>query len=467
MLIKKMLHAHLNPYRSILVLYSVVVAAYLINPVSRQTLGEANSSFLGDNLVAKIILVITGFMFSATLVSILTHTNLFEKLSSVFKGKHIHYLPVILFFMFNALPALVQNFINLKIINSYYRVLQVGNTFPNFIDLRQTIGFLLNTEVNQIGDLGLIYPRVILKLRFLNSFVDSQYSVFFISIASILLIGALVWDFSKRLTFNQNILLSLIVISPPFLLLIDRQNIDIFILIILYIAARIYGKSDFFSITAIFLVAVASLMKIYPILIICYFVIAESSKKIKIVAFVLFIVCLNFIIPDLSEIQKFQVTDIAGSAGVPVLMAHLSGLAKSGISLSLFFVILIIGSVFLVNRFRCYGIFKAISSDHNFLLVVFGSVVMTTTLLFSTNYLYRYVFVIFLIPFFGKFSENSFFNTSFLFFFLGMYLSPRSTGLLFNLYMFPFVLILLFGLFQLLLFNIFPRQKNVPNETNN
>lgn len=466
MFIKKMLQTHLTPYRSVLILYCFIVASYLINPVSRQTLGEANSSFLGNNLAAKIILILTGFIVSATLVYLLTQTNLFEKIGRLFKYKPIQYLPVTLFFLFNALPALVQNFINLPIINLYYRILQVGNTFPNFIDLKQTIGFLLNPEVRQIGDLGLIYPRIILELRFLNAFIDLQYSVLIISITSILFVGAIIWDFAQRLTLEQNILLSLIVISPPFLLLIDRQNIDIFILITLYIAARIYGKSDSLSISAIFLVGVAALMKIYPVLIICYLIVAKSSKKIKLVAFVVFIICLFIIIPDLKEIQKFQVTDIAGSAGIPVLMAHLTGATKSGVSISFLFIILILGSVFLIKQFRYLDVYKELRDDHHFLLVIFGSIVMTTALLFSTNYPYRYAFVLFLIPFFGKFSKSSFFNISFLFFLLGMYLSPRSTGLLFNLYMFPFVLVLLFGLFHILLFNISSRQNNMTNKAN-
>jgi hypothetical protein len=202
------------------------------------------------------------------------------------------------------------------------------------------------------------------------------------------------------------------VISPPFLLLIDRQNIDVFILITLYIAARIYGKSESLSITAIFLIAVATLMKIYPILIICYLIVAKSPKKIKLIAFIVFVICLNIIIPDLSEIQKFQITEIAGSAGIPVLMAHLSGMTKSGIFISFFFVILILGSVFLIKQFRCHDIFKELLDDHNFLLIIFGSIVMTTTLLFATNYPYRYVFVLFLIPFFGNFSKSSLFNIS-------------------------------------------------------
>jgi hypothetical protein len=467
MLIKKMPQLHLNPYRSVLILYCFILAFYLVNPVSRQALGEAKSSFLGNNLAAKIILIVTGFIVSATLVSLFTHANFIKKLGGMFKQKPSQFLPAVLFFLFNALPALVQNFVNLPFINSYYRILQVGNTFPNFIDLRQTIGFLLDTEIDQIGEQGLIYPRIILELRFLNSFLDSQYSVLIISIISILLVGVLLWDFAQRLNIEQNILLSLIVISPPFLLLIDRQNIDIFILLTLYTAARIYGRSESLSITAIFLVAVASLMKIYPILIICYLIVAKSSKKIKFVTSIVFIICLNFILPDLSEIQKFQVTDIAGSAGVPVLMAHLSGATKSGIFLSLAFVILIVGSVLLIKQFRCYDIFKQLRDDHNFSLTIFGSIVMTTALLFSTNYLYRYVFALFLIPFFGKFNMNSFFNISFIFFILGMYLSPRSTGLLFNLYMFPFVLVLFFGLFQLLLFNIFARQNKMPRKTNN
>jgi hypothetical protein len=464
---KRLLEGLLTPYKSVFALYLFVISVYLIDPSSRRALGEANSSFLGDNLQAKIILILAGFLLSAYLVFILSYSNFLVNLTSLFSRESTYYIPLVLFLLFNALPALVQNFVNLSIINSYYRILQVGNTFPNFIDLKQTIGFLLNSEINQIGDQGLIYPKIILELRFLNSFIDSRHAALLISFASILLVAAMIWDFAHRLTLEQNFFLSLLVISPPFLLLIDRQNIDIFILVTLYLAARIYGKSEAFSIVAIFLVAVTALMKIYPIMIIFYFIIFGSSKKVKGVALGLFTICLSIILPDLSAIQRFQVTDMAGSAGVPVLMAHLYGGTKSGFVLSLAFLFLMVGSFILIKHFRSRSIFQAILDDCNFLLVVFGSVVLTTTLLTSTNYLYRYVFLIFIVPFFGKFKKDSLFNVAFIFLFLGMYLSPRSTGVLFNIYMFPFVLVLLFGLFQFLLFNITSRKNNMSKKTNN
>jgi len=172
---------------SIQIIYIFAICAYLFNENSRNALGEATSSYLGNNLFLKVLLIICFYLFTSCLVYLLCKNTEFVKTDN--EVSFLKYIPGLLFVTFNFAPAFLQYFHNYSYINNYYRILQVSNKFPNFIDLRQTLGFITNENISKIGDGGLIYPTIILKLRILNHFFILDYTVLFIAFISTILLA--------------------------------------------------------------------------------------------------------------------------------------------------------------------------------------------------------------------------------------------------------------------------------------
>jgi len=441
-LIKKALFFHkLKPvtrdFVSIQLLYIFALCIYLFNQKSRKALEEATSSYLGNNLFFKIILIVCFYLITTFLVYLICYKTYIV----IIRGKNLSlkYMPGLLFITFNFIPAFLQYFHDYAYINIYYRILQVSNKFPNFIDLRQTLGFITNEKISKIGDEGLIYPTIILKLRFLNRFFELDYSVLLIAFISTMLLAWVIFDISKNFSRLQIFILSIIVVSPPFLLLVDRQNIDLIILICLYFSAKVYNKNFVYKILSLLFIFISATLKIYPFAIFIYLFIYNSDKRTKLCISPLIILFLILVGPDLIDIYKFGVKDMAGTVGIPVLMSHFNGLIESHPSFSLAFF------VFFLAQFLCtYLLLKPKNllnqiGDSEKTLFFFGLVVFVVTMFFSTNYIYRLVFLIFFLPLLMGLRISPYLNISAWFLIFGLFLSPRSTGFLFNLYLFPFV----------------------------
>lgn len=440
----------------------------MLNTKSRTSLGAAKSSHLGNDLNAKIILIISALTAVIILVAWISRGSGLEFFSR--NDRFLKFAPLISFILFNALPAIIQSYKNSSIVNSYYSFMQVGNTFPNFIDLKQTTGFLLDKNVTNIGDEGLIYPTFILNFRFLNPFLESEFALEIISFVTIILFALMIYKFSHKLSGLQNFSLALVVISPPFLLLIDRQNIDCLLMLLVYLGASIYEKSNIKSVFTIGLISLAALIKIYPIVILVYIFISNKKSLIRFFSFISLMFVIFMIYPDLASIQSFQINDMAGSAGLPVLMSHLAGYSVAGFYLSQPLLLLIVLLVAIQMYYKDSTILSWVPSDRKLIFVIFGSLILIGTLLSSTNYLYRLSYVLFLIPLIGRFPPRSFANISFLFFLFGIYLSPRSTGLLMNLFLFPFLIQLTLFVIKQSNFRFFKFDftgNNMPNKSNN
>jgi hypothetical protein len=449
-------------------IYLIIVGSYFLNSNSRNALAEAKSSHLSNDLKAKTILILLALIISVILVKMVNLQN-FNKIFMQNKF-FFKFIPLIFFLAFNALPTVIQSRKNFSVINLYYSILQVGNTFPNFIDLKQTVGFLIHNNVKNIGDEGLIYPRFILKLRIFNHFLQSSFAINTIAFETIVLFAWMIFDFSKKLSPIQIIGLTLLVVSPPFLLLIDRQNIDCLLILLIYVSASIYRKTDLKSIITIILIMLASLIKIYPIIILGYIFVTNKKIAIKLFSFMAMIITFSLIYPDLAPIQSFQVTDIAGSVGLPVLMAHLAGASSSGFFFSRTFILFLILMIFIQFNSSSLKRIDLIIDDRRAIFVIFGSLILIETLMVSTNYLYRMSYILFLIPMIGNFPKKSFHEISFLFFLLSIYLSPRSTGILMNLFLFPFLIFLISFIFNVIksqAFNFEFHGNYMPNKTNN
>ena len=151
-------------------------------------------------------------------------------------------------------------------------------------------------------------------------------------------------------------------------------------------------------------------------------------------------------------------------------MAHLAGSSAAGFNVSLTFILFVISLILAVLYFHDSIRVSIDSSDQKLVFLVFGSLILIETLMLSTNYLYRMSYIFFLVPMIGILPRKSFVNISFLFFMFSIYLSPRSTGLLFNLFLYPFLIYLILfvikqGNFETV--KVHFAKINMPNKPNN
>jgi hypothetical protein len=415
------------------------ISAYLLNEKSRKALGNSGSSHFGNNLKLKIFLIICAYLITGVITYLIIlrakyFNNSVDK--SIFR-----YLPIIAFLSLNFMPAFLQHFHNFKLVNYYYEIMQVSNKFPNFIDLRQTIGFITNPLVNNIGDEGLIYPTLILKLRFLKNFLEKEETLFLIAFLSTIFLVWIIFDISKNYNRSQLVILAVLVISPPFLLLVDRQNIDLIILIFLYISAKIFGKNFCSDVISLMLIFICTVLKIYPVFILAYLFFKRKSKWVRVKIGFVFIGIILLISQDSIKIWRFGIKDMSGTAGLPVLLSHFNGLPNSQLSFSFIFLFFLFTQLLITYWLFTPNIpFKYVSSSEG-LLAVYGLIIFLVTMTISTNYPYRLTFLLFFVPKLMEFIYSPFLYTAGLFLIQSTFLSPRSTGILFNLYLYPFLII--------------------------
>lgn len=168
--------------------------------------------------------------------------------------------------------------------------------YPGFLDLNFLLkyvdcyknGFNPYIDKNSICIGELNYPLVLLKLFIkLGLGSDHTYLIGFTFIVGFVISVSLLF---KKLTIKQFILLLLIFISPPFLLLLERANIDILIFILILISVFYIRKKH--SVYRVYLsyliILIASFLKIFPFFLLPLIFIEKIQIKHKIIIFTLF-----------------------------------------------------------------------------------------------------------------------------------------------------------------------------------
>ena len=222
-------------------------------------------------IIIPIFLIIT-FALAVTVIYKSESKNLHLKVSSVLKSS-------ILFIFFNlliSLPLLLRYFsyeAPAKLIHKIFRVSYIN---PIFADLQTIKDGIICSSVKQVGDLincniengyrEWNYPSVLLNLDSLVRILSSNLIIFLLII---LLTNIMIYQLTDKLDLKIKIISIFIFCSPAFILVFNRLNFDIFILLLLFFGYRFLAKPTTFII-GISCIAFATLLKFYCIVIFIY-----------------------------------------------------------------------------------------------------------------------------------------------------------------------------------------------------
>ena len=276
-----------------------------------------------------------------------------------------------------------------------------------------------------------VYGDILLKIPFIREFPK----FFFLYLP--IIFGFLFLTVISNILFVLNEkkywpLLIIFVFSVPVILVIERSNIDLLIFLILFLVSKNYGL-----IFNYFLIILSTITKFYPILLsTIFFFNKKSFSKIFIFSLIIFII---LIFQKENLIKIFNNQDQFSGSGYGLYEFSLFGFIKFFKSLNLsfggsdfswlkyiFLFIFILFPIFFVN-FKNYSNIKnfvsniVVNETSTFQLrfFVLSSIVISFCYLVFTNFVYREIFFLGLIPYLlnNKFTNHNFFS-KFLFFFL-------------------------------------------------
>lgn len=260
-----------------------------------------------------------------------------------------------------------------------------------------------------------VYGSILLFIPLVKGF-DSFYLLYFPIFINLIFVLVIILHFNLT-RFKEFFLYLLIIFNPSTLLVMERLNIDIFILLILIFLC--YFRSNILN---IFLITFATLAKFFPIAFIPLFFLTKQKKfLINFIYFVFFIL----IISSVFYFDRYNLVKIFNNQDQYVASFRLSfsfvSFAKIifktiGFSETLF--LFISASIFLLIIFLTINYLNksSIFNEFNFnnyqelLFLVGGGLLVSTYILFN-NYLYREIFLFCLIPYLlNKQYENNIFK---------------------------------------------------------
>jgi hypothetical protein len=314
---------------------------------------------------------------------------------------------------------------------------------PGFEDLRYVIRFI---DFYQNGDdiygsniyhKPYVYPRfsIILFSFFTFSFVS-------INTLSILLIiyficmFYLIFDIKGK---KDSILYTSFLISPAILLLFERMNIDVIILLALL--TIIFFRKRFINRKIIYLfystVCILSLVKIYPIILLAILPFEDNlTKKEKVQLFIFSTIIfssvnLYFIEDYLIMLKNIpQPSELAFGRFV-LFNEYLNGIT---LKISSFFPF-VLGLIFFYIRKSSYlsPFANEVKLTNTFLMFLIGGSIYSFSYILSNNYDYRLVFLILTLPYILQNFQN---QNQLKFFFISVILVLYTSAL--HLYVLPF-----------------------------
>ena len=270
-----------------------------------------------------------------------------------------------------------------------------------------------------------VYGSILLYLPFIRNF-PQFYSLIFPIIINLVFIYVSInlFKFESKI---KNFSLFFFIFSTSFILAIERANIDIIIFLILVIIA--YNKNIILNHCFLILI---SIVKFYPIALVSVFIFEKKINKIFInilfVSIIIFII-LFFQFDQLKEIINNSKAFKAGgiySFSFDALIGYLSNIKIvlfktnfSWIKYIIFFISAIIPLIITAKIYlKCIFINKdiqelVIKNIYENRLYLLSSVIVMTCYFAFSNYIYREIFLLGLIPFIIKekeYSKTNFFN---------------------------------------------------------
>ncbi len=382
----------------------------VIDENSRQNFTKLGATLQNVALEFKIIINLF-FIFALFIVYQVLQYFFDLKISKyVFFHKYHKHIMVICIVIFCFIPASIFLGYQYGLIDLYFRAFGVGHIKPNFVDLRGTLAAI--NKVNVVGEGYQIdcpnkpcigwrwtYGSSILKLKSFDIFHESATYVF----AFLLLIIFLYVVFKLSNNFQSSILFLMLIPTGTLMLIIERMNIDILLILLIYYLALTINKKKIFLFIAPIPIFLAATVKYYPLILIFPLLILIQSKILRIYYLFIFLAGVIYIIPELklAGIDNFDY-GYSATYGLKNLIGLVNGSSQPKFVLSL---LTLVGFMFFL--FITYFIYKnynlSIKNDQqssiNFPLYIYGFTILLSSWVINSNYPYRLICVLPMIPF--------------------------------------------------------------------
>ncbi len=304
---------------------------------------------------------------------------------------------------------LIYTFFSLLYINGF--VIIPESIYPGFGDLNVVLkstdcyrlGFNPYFDKNEICSCIFNYPFIWLKLTALIGLTSKH--IYFVGFILILIFVFLTTFLFRDLTIKKTAIVSLVMISPPILLLLERCNIDVIIfelILCLYYLSKTLNKYSFSIYITSILIISSSLLKIYPVFILPILLLENVNQTKRIlIFFTTSCILICYFIYNINEIKLIisytpKPSELAYGRNVllqefvpPNILFIVSFIPFICVSMSFYFM-----------KDKLFNFFSKIEiKDTRFILFFGGILILTGSYLFGNNWDYRLVFLIFLLPF--------------------------------------------------------------------
>lgn len=399
-----------KPLTLILTFNAFFLFILVADETSRNNFGKLGATFQSAPLEFKFMINLF-FIFAIFFVYYLFKYAFDLNLSKheIFKKYHKQIL-IICLTTFCFVPA--ASFIGYKysLIDAYFRFFGVGHIKPNFVDLRGTLAAI--TKVSEVGEGYQIdcpnkpcigwrwtYGSSILKLKNLGIFTESATYIF----AFIIFIIFLYVVFRMSYNIQSSIVFLALIPTGTLMLIIERMNIDILLIFLIYYLALTINKSRIFLLIAPIFIFIAATVKYYPLILMIPLIVLVQSKKFRVYYGLISLAGVLYIIPELklAGMENFNY-GYSATYGLKNLIGLINGKDEPTIVVNF---LTVVGFLFfLYITYYVFMNYKLSTKNDpqsilNFSLYLFGFAVLLSSWLVNSNYPYRLICVLPMIPF--------------------------------------------------------------------
>jgi hypothetical protein len=364
-------------------------------------------------------------------------------------------------FIFVLVSVNLLTWINLIISRDFaaklFGIYRINPLYPAFADLQTTIYGIECNAVSEIGDYiscgdrgnSWLYPTALLKLRVFNlGLIDTRILMLIV----LLLLTILIYKLLNHLNNSRFILSVSLLLTPPFVLNIERGNLDLFIFVLLSFSVYLlaFGSNSNNSIIiSSLLISVSSFLKFYPIVAFFPLLLYSAIRKNKfngisrLIVISVALVTFLGIFRDILESRRFGVYDHAGSYGLRNLYTLVNGQSDSRIFELSSLILSLLFLVFLYSRYlaEAENFYSLLDIRLRLSLLIISSI-STAVWVLGTSYYYRLTILwifIYLLLYAERtiFTNKSFIRLSVISTVLACILIPRTFAIIQNVLLVP------------------------------
>jgi hypothetical protein len=286
-----------------------------------------------------------------------------------------------------------------KFVSKYFLyVFSIGHLNPNFGDLRGVMSGISN--VTKVGEQipcfrGECVPTTWIYGRGLLLLPEFRATDAFIILISLIFTFLLIKLLLSVSAENGRTKIVLLLISPPIVLLFERQNIEILLSIVLISSAYLYSrKRTKLSFT---LISICTTVKFFPIILLPLFTLKIQRLRLRITYAALTLAVFLWILPDLIFLSGKVTPGLSGTYGLRNLFPWLTSKENTGATALYSLVCLmvwILTFVFVMLFFFCRTIkHSSIIKDFHLIIFCFSALIFVSTWFLNSNYAYRMIFL--------------------------------------------------------------------------